>query len=78
MRKLAREIELLAPTVRDDGRRPDNCEYPWEDDEGQLRTPAEWPFGILAGLDRFPMGITLLKVIVVAAEELAGDFYSPL
>ena len=31
VRQLAREVDLLAPTVDDDGRRPDNCEYPWED-----------------------------------------------
>jgi hypothetical protein len=28
---LAREIELLSPAVKDGGRRPDNCEYPWEE-----------------------------------------------
>lgn len=28
VKNLAREIELLAPTV-DSQRRPDNCEYPW-------------------------------------------------
>ena len=32
VRQLARDVDLLAPAVDDDGRRPDNCEYPWEDD----------------------------------------------
>lgn len=73
LRQLAREIDLLAPTVKDDGRRPDNCEYPWEDADGRLLTPAESTFTKLAGLDRFEMGKTLLKVIHVAAIELAGD-----
>lgn len=27
VRQLAREVDLLAPAVDDDGRRPDNCEY---------------------------------------------------
>jgi len=30
-KRLARELELLSPAVDDGGRRPDNCEYPWED-----------------------------------------------
>jgi hypothetical protein len=33
---LAGEIELLAPAVKRGGDRPDNCEYPWEDDNGVL------------------------------------------
>jgi hypothetical protein len=34
VRQLAREVDLLAPAVDDEGRRPDNCEYPWEDAGG--------------------------------------------
>jgi hypothetical protein len=30
IRHLANEIEVLDPTMRRDGQRPDNCEYPWE------------------------------------------------
>ena len=29
-RHLAQEINLLAPAVKREGKRPDNCEYPWE------------------------------------------------
>jgi hypothetical protein len=39
---LAREIELLSPAVDDGGRRPDNCEYPWEDTGKKLWIPAEY------------------------------------
>jgi hypothetical protein len=41
---LAREIELLSPAVTDDGQRPDNCEYPWEDAGAQLHVPLDWTF----------------------------------
>ena len=34
-RHLAQEIEVLAPAVDRGGRRPDNCEYPWEADDGK-------------------------------------------
>ena len=44
IRQLARETDLLAPSVDDDGRRPDNCEYPWEDNGGVLHVPAEHRF----------------------------------
>src|SRR6476659_6694377 len=35
-KRLAQEIEVLAPAVDRDGKRPDNCEYPWEDAAGML------------------------------------------
>ncbi|MGP0063486.1 MAG: hypothetical protein ACLQGP_07810 [Isosphaeraceae bacterium] len=38
---LAREIEVLAPAVKRGGQRPDNCEYPWEDDAGTLHVPLD-------------------------------------
>ena len=40
----AREIDLLAPSVDDDGRRKDNCEYPWKDGAGNVVVPAKWQF----------------------------------
>lgn len=30
VKHLAREIELLSPSVDQNGQRNDNCEYPWE------------------------------------------------
>jgi hypothetical protein len=68
MRQLAREIELLAPTVTDGGRRPDNCEYPWEDG-GRLHVPAEYSFPNLNLLHQ-PAGRLLLKLIPAAIDEL--------
>jgi hypothetical protein len=42
---MAREVELLAPSVNDGGNRPDNSEYPWEDKAaGVIRIPAEFTF----------------------------------
>jgi hypothetical protein len=40
-RHLAQEIDVLAPAVKRGGQRPDNCEYPWEDDDGTLRVPLD-------------------------------------
>lgn len=42
--RLGREIELLNPSVLRDGRRPDNCEYPWEDAAGAVVSPLDFPF----------------------------------
>jgi hypothetical protein len=72
VRQLAREVDLLAPTVDDDGRRPDNCEYPWEDVRGALHVPAEHGFGPLGTLHRHRAGSTFLKIVAVAAAELGG------
>ncbi|MGZ3385361.1 MAG: hypothetical protein ACXWNF_10690 [Isosphaeraceae bacterium] len=43
VRHLAEEIDVLNPSVRRDGRRPDNCEYPWEAG-GQVVSPLNWSF----------------------------------
>jgi hypothetical protein len=58
---IAREIELLHPQVEDGGRRPDNCEYPWEQG-GRLYVPAEYTFASLNLLET-PGGRCLLKLI---------------
>ena len=44
IRHLASEIEVLNPAVRRDGQRPDNCEFPWEDANGNLHSPLDWDF----------------------------------
>jgi hypothetical protein len=76
IRQLAREVDLLAPAVDDDGRRPENCEYPWEDDEGALHVPAEHGFGPLGTLHRHRAGATFLKIVTTAAAELGGGSYA--
>ncbi len=68
VRNLSREIELLAPTV-DSLRRPDNCEYPWEDGAGDIVVPAEYPFATLSLLSE-PVGQELLSIIPFAIDEL--------
>lgn len=49
VRAFCREVELLAPAVDDGGRRPDNCEYPWADGDGDARrvhVPADHRFDV--------------------------------
>jgi hypothetical protein len=60
--EFAREIELLAPAVKAGGRRDDNCEYPWDDQQKHLHIPAEEDFRNLQFLDK-SFGTTFLKVI---------------
>jgi hypothetical protein len=61
-RHLAQEIEILSPAVDRAGRRPDNCEYPWEDDRGTLHVPLDWSFQ-LSQLIVIPAGRRILKLI---------------
>ena len=66
---LAREIELLSPAVTDDGQRPDNCEYPWEDAGALLHVPLDWTFAP-SGLLTAPAGRTFLKLVHAAIASL--------
>ncbi|MEW6249344.1 MAG: hypothetical protein AB1716_01755 [Planctomycetota bacterium] len=68
LRKLARQIELLAPAVDDAGRSPANCEYPWPSPDGRIIAPAEHAFGL--GLLHEKAGATLLKILRAAITEL--------
>lgn len=68
-RQLAREIELLAPSVDDGGRRPDNCEYPWADALDKLHLPSDWQFAVTALLKK-PICSSILKVIADALDRL--------
>jgi hypothetical protein len=43
-RHIANEIEVLNPAVDRARRRPDNCEYPWEDANQVLHSPLDWTF----------------------------------
>jgi hypothetical protein len=61
-RRLAEEIDVLAPAVKRGGQRPDNCEYPWEDNGGALHVPLDWSFNP-AQLIVLPAGRTILKLI---------------
>lgn len=44
IRRLAHEIEVLAPACDDGDIREDNSEYPWLDGHGAVRVPCEYNF----------------------------------
>ncbi len=44
IRRLAHEIEVLAPACDHDDVREDNSEYPWLDGKGEIQTPCEYSF----------------------------------
>jgi hypothetical protein len=60
IRQLCREIDLLHPQVDDDGRRPENVEYPWLGNSGEVEVPALWNFSLARSLYSNP-GRQLLK-----------------
>lgn len=67
VKQLAGEIEVLAPSVDRDGKRPDNCEYPWEDRNAVLHSPLDWSFEP-SRLLVVPRGRTFLKLVLAAIE----------
>jgi hypothetical protein len=69
MKRLAREIELLSPAVDDGGKRPDNCEYPWEDGMGNVWIPAEYQFSATQLLSQ-PQGGKVLELIRMAIRHM--------
>ena len=69
VRHLAAEIELLNPAVARDGRRPDNCEYPWLDAQGNVHSPLDWEFTPTRLCTR-PAGRTFLKLLRLAVRDL--------
>jgi hypothetical protein len=60
IRELCREIDLLHPQVDDDGKRPENVEYPWLGSSGAIEVPALWKFRLAQRLYSNP-GKLLLK-----------------
>lgn len=44
IRELCCQVDLLHPQVDDDGRRPDNVEYPWIGASGDAEIPSQWAF----------------------------------
>jgi hypothetical protein len=61
VRQLAGEIELLNPAMDRDGRREDNCEYPWETG-GAIFSPLDHTFAPSALLTA-SAGRTFLKLL---------------
>lgn len=68
VKRLAREIEVLNPSITRDGLRPDNCEYPWAVG-GQVKSPLDWTFHPLQ-LCTVPAGRTFLKLVRAAINQL--------
>ena len=60
IRQICREVDLLHPQVDDDGRRPENVEYPWLGNSGEVEVPALWNFSLARSLYSNP-GRQLLK-----------------
>jgi hypothetical protein len=75
-RLIARELELLQPAVDENGRRPDNCEYPWQDGT-VVRSPLDYPFAIADLLQARPFGPTILKWLKTAFEREATRLHAP-
>ncbi|CAN5186621.1 hypothetical protein BH10PLA2_BH10PLA2_28020 [soil metagenome] len=71
-RHVAAEIELLNPAVNRARQRPDNCEYPWEDGMGELRSPLDWTFHP-SKLLTDPTGRTFLKLLRAAITRLLPE-----
>lgn len=71
-RHLAQEIEMLAPAVRRGGQRPDNCEYPWEDEMDRLHVPLDWAF-VPSQLLTVSSGRTFIKLVRAAIDRLIQD-----
>ena len=69
--KLARQIELLAPSVDDAGGVPANCEYPWVSQTGEITVPAQHNFGLTLLHEK--AGMTLLKVLRSTIDELLSS-----
>ncbi len=68
-RRLAPEIEVLNPAVDRDGQRPDNCEYPWQDQLGVVHSPLDWTFHPSRLLTE-QAGRTFLKLVRLAINRL--------
>ena len=73
---VAREIDLLSPSVRDGERRLDNSEYPWgvRDGSGDERVfiPATHEFATLDLLNQ-PVGRKMLKLLRISINALVGE-----
>ena len=66
IKRLAHEIEVLAPACDGGEFREDNSEYPWKDGKGDICIPCEYPFPKIDDASRAI--IRLIKLIREAAE----------
>ena len=66
IRRIAHEIQVLAPACNDGDLREDNSEYPWEDARGNICIPCEYSFPNLDDGNRNI--IRLIRLIRTASE----------
>jgi hypothetical protein len=71
IKKIAAEIELLAPGRSDESTRQDNSEYPWEDAQGRIRVPCEYNFPNVDDSVENKAIVKLIRLIRTAAESYA-------
>lgn len=71
VRHLAGEIEILNPSMDRDGRRLDNCEYPWESGD-RVMSPLDWTFPPLR-LATAPAGRTFIKLLRGAIDRILDE-----
>ncbi len=68
LHRLCREVDLLHPQVDDNGRRPDNVEYPWTGATGDAEVPARFSFRLVRQLYS-PSGKQLLKAATLLTRD---------
>ncbi len=66
IRRIAREIEVLAPACDENDIRKDNSEYPWQDGKGEVQIPCEYNFPNIN--DKSRTIIRLIRLIRTASE----------
>jgi hypothetical protein len=69
IKKIALEIQLLAPASRDGDAREDNSEYPWEDASQNVQVPCLYSFPRIE--ETAKEVVLLIKLIRTAAETYA-------
>lgn len=72
VRKIARQIQLLAPACTDNDARPDNSEYPWQDAQKAIRTPCLYSFPEIDDGPENKIFVRLTRLIRTAAESYAN------
>lgn len=69
IKRIAHEIEVLAPACDDGDVREDNTEYPWQDGKGEVQTPCKYNFPNINDGNRTI--IRLIRLIRTASESYA-------
>jgi len=70
IKRLAREIQMLAPACKGEEIREDNSEYPWEDGKGNICIPCQYNFPNIDDGNRAI--VRLISLIRTAAESYSN------